>query len=85
MKSETRAMKAISIPTMLMASETPCDAPEAAASMTFACSCSIFTLTAPAVAGSSISGRRSLAMTIVAGAAMTDAVMRYSAGTPIAA
>ena len=53
--------------------------------MTFACSCSIFTLTAPAVAGSSTSGRRSLAMTIVAGAAMTEAVMRYSAGTPIAA
>ena len=44
--------------------------------MTFACSCWIFTWTAPAVVGCSVSGRRSFAMTIVAGAAMTDAVMR---------
>ena len=66
----------MSIPTMLIARETPCEAPEAAASMTFACSCWILTVTAPDVSGVSTSGRRSFAMTIVAGAAMTDAVMR---------
>ena len=61
---------------MLMTSWAPWDAPAAAASTTFACSRSTFSLTVPAVAGCSTSGRRILAITMVAGAAMTEAVMR---------
>ena len=77
------AMNAMSIAEMLRTSVTPCEAPVAAASMTFALVFSIFIFTVPIVTGVSVSGRRILAMTMVAGAAMTDAVMRYFRGAPI--
>ena len=70
--------------TMLMTSVIPCDAPEAAASIRFVCVFSTFKVTFPMVTGTSVSGIRILAIMMAPGAAITDAVIRYFAGIPIA-
>ena len=67
-----------------MTSVIPWDAPEAAASIRFMCDFSTLSVTLPIVTGTSVSGIRILAIMMAPGAAITDAVIRYFAGIPIA-
>ena len=78
----SRARKAISIAPTLSASFIPSIAPAPAASSGLTQGRSISARAVPLVSGSPSSGNSSLLITSAIGAAITEAAMRWSAGTP---